>query len=64
MDTEMYWIFVLGYDLLHNELPTECDLAFEKAQKIAKDFMNSDEYKNLKVSGYDALQEYLRKEAK
>ena len=55
---EEYLIFVLGYDLLEfNDL--ECDRAFEKSQKIIKDFLQSKEYENLKCSSYEALQVYL-----
>lgn len=62
-DSEDYFTFVLGYDLLQDKFAKEnleCDTAYEKASKIAEDFMNSEEYKDKSKSGYDALVDYLQ----
>lgn len=62
-DSEDYFTFVLGYDLLQDKFAKEnleCDTAYEKASKITEDFMNSEEYKDKSKSGYDALVDYLQ----
>ena len=59
---EEYLTFVLGYDLFHQKLNnTECDISFYKCKDIIKDFLKSEEYKNMKVSAYEALQAYLER---
>lgn len=63
IDSQAYWTYVLGYDLLHDKLKNdgpECDITFDMAWKIADDFMKSEEFKDTSISGYDALQEYLK----
>jgi hypothetical protein len=57
---KQYLIFVLGYDFLNAKLNNlECDLAFEKCEKIIDSFMESEEYLNLKCGVYDALGYWL-----
>lgn len=64
-DEKLYTIFVLGYDLLNKEISNskepESDLAFEKCNKIADDFLGS-EYNNENKSLYDCLKDYLKSE--
>lgn len=62
MDREKsYLIFVLGYDFLNAKLnDMECDLAFEKCEKIVDYFMESNEYLSCKCSSYEALDCWLR----
>ncbi|MBP3707579.1 MAG: hypothetical protein J6J36_03085 [Clostridia bacterium] len=56
-----YLIFVLGYDFLNVKLNNlECDLAFEKCEKIIDKFMKSEEYLNLKCGVYDTLGYWLQ----
>lgn len=61
-DERNYIIFVLGYDFLNEELSgnpyPECDIAYEKCQKIADDFLNS-KYNNKTKSLYDCLVDYI-----
>jgi hypothetical protein len=55
-----YWVFVLGYDLLHDLLNhLECDIAFEFCQEVYNDFEKS-EYNMLHLSGYTCLEKYVR----
>lgn len=60
-----YIIFILGYDLLHDMFAcsenNECDLVFDDCKKIAKDFVESEEYKNNSRSMYEMLVEYLKR---
>ena len=64
VDDQAYWTYVLGYDFLQdyfkNSSEPECDLTFEKAWKIADDFMHSEEFQDTSKSGYDALVDYLK----
>lgn len=64
-EEKTYIIFVLGYDLLNTEISNskeqECDLAFEKCNKIAEDFLGS-EYNNENRNLYDCLKDYLKSE--
>ena len=64
VDDQAYWTYVLGYDFLQdyfkNSSEPECDLTFEKAWKIADDFMHSEEFQDTSKSGYDALVAYLK----
>ncbi len=57
-----YIIFVLGFDLLNEELSnhedSECDIAYEKCKKIAEDFLESEFNVNTK-SLYDCLADYV-----
>lgn len=60
MDEKNYLVFVLGYDLLHDEfglLP--CDIAYERATLLIEKFMQSNEYLHSKSSSYDALKNWL-----
>lgn len=60
-----YIIFILGYDLLNEELSNnsdpECDIAYDKCNKIADDFINS-EYNNEFKGMYDCLVDYVESE--
>ena len=65
IDSEVsYFAFVLGYDLLHhnlinNDFVKTCDNAYDTCVSIAKLFLRSEEYKNLKHSSYDMLVKWL-----
>lgn len=61
MVQEYYYIaFILGYDLLADEFGTlPCDIAFETAIAIARDFLSSRDYFNMDMSMYDALRHWL-----
>lgn len=58
-----YIAFILGYDLLHEPLEksciSECDLCFEYCLDLARKFKESDEYKDMKQSEYDALCDWV-----
>lgn len=64
IDTKYYIAFVLGYDLLWETLnggyTLECDTCFEICLRLADEFMASEEYKDMSMSTYDALQEWIR----
>ena len=59
-----YLVFVLGYDLLHDQLANstepECDLCFERCAKIVEEFMSTDEYTDERVPLYDAFYTWLK----
>ena len=58
-----YLAFVLGYDLLHDELANsdnpENDLCFDHCLNLIKEFKKSDEFKDLSMSEYEALRKWL-----
>lgn len=58
-----YYVFCLGYDILHDDFDSrednECDVVFEKAEEIVRGFWASEEYKDMTMSGYDALHNYV-----
>lgn len=55
-----YYVFVLGYDLLHDVLNgIACDDAYELCTEIYNDFEASI-YNNPYHSGYECLEEYIR----
>lgn len=58
-----YIAFVLGYDLLNKEISNsnypECDLSYDICSSLAEQFINSEEYKDIKHSTYEMLQEWL-----
>lgn len=60
---DAYLAFVLGYDLLHDELANsdnpENDLCFEHCLNLVKEFKKSDEFKDLSISEYEALKKWL-----
>lgn len=66
IDSEVsYFAFVLGYDLLKdrlidNDFTKTNDNAYDTCVSLAKLFLQSEEYKNLKYSGYEMLQYWLR----
>ncbi len=54
-----YWIFVLGYDLLHDVLNgLECDAAWDLCVEVYNDFDGSI-YDNPNYSGYVCLSKYV-----
>lgn len=54
-----YYIFVLGYDLLHDMLNgIECDIAYELCKSVYMKFWDS-EYNDFNKSAYECLQEYV-----
>ena len=56
-----YYIFVLGYDLLHEQLNgIECNIAYEICALVYEDFIDSDERHDLKFSEYEALQQFVK----
>lgn len=60
---ELYYVtFILGYDLLQNELieseNRETDKAFDKCMKIAKEFIDS-EYNTPTKGLYSCVQEFI-----
>lgn len=65
IDSEVsYFTFVLGYDLLqHNLINSKynktCDNAYDTCVSLAKLFLQSEEYKNMKYSSYDMLVKWL-----
>ena len=64
IDSEVsYFAFVLGYDLLYKDIiihSKTCDIAYDICVSIAKLFLKSEEYKNIKYSGYEMLEYWLR----
>ena len=55
-----YYVFVLGYDLLHDVLNgIACDDAYNLCLEVYLDFENS-VYNNPRRSGYECLAEYIR----
>ena len=54
-----YYIFVLGYDLLHDVLNgIECDVAYDICLEVYSDFEGSI-YNNPNFSGYMCLSKYI-----
>ena len=64
LDELYYHTFVLGYDLLHDRLVIsdnkECDISYDICYSLAKQYLASEEYKNLKYSSYEMLVYWLR----
>lgn len=60
-----YFTFVLGYDLLQdmfkNSTVQECDSVYDFCNYEAGKFLESNEYQNLKYSGYEMLTEWVDK---
>lgn len=57
-----YYTFVLGYDLLHDEIRQQklaCDEAYEKCKEIIRLFDQSEEIDDLSLSCYEALEKFL-----
>ena len=59
-----YFAFVLGYDLLQemfkNSTVQECDKIYDFCNYEAEQFLASNEFKNLKYSGYEMLELWLK----
>lgn len=65
MDELYYYAFCIGYDFMNNffkncEIP-ECDIVFEECKRLAKEFMNSTEYKDTNLSSYEQLENWIEK---
>lgn len=62
-EDEYYLVFVLDYDLLHDEIMKCdnkcCDDVFDTLKEIVVLFLNSEEYKNFAYSTYEALQLFI-----
>lgn len=66
-ENEIHYIaFTLGYDLINEMLtkpdtadPLECDMAYDFCDYLARKFIKTDYYKNMKYSIYEMLQEWL-----
>ena len=60
-----YFTFILGYDLLQdmfkNSTVQECDRVYDFCDYEAGQFLESNEYHNLKYSGYEMLVEWVEK---
>ena len=55
-----YFVFVLGYDLLHDVLDgLECDVAYDFCSDVAEDFIDS-EYNDYNRSEYECLEKYVQ----
>lgn len=63
LDELYYHTFVLGYDLLHDRLQAsdnlECDISYDICYSLAKQYLDSEEYRNLKYSSYEMLVYWL-----
>ena len=60
---QAYFSFVLGYDLLKDMIKKydtlECDVNYDFCNKIAEQFLNSNEYKDNTHSAYEMLKKWL-----
>ena len=60
-----YYAFVLGYDIMHDEFNNsehnECDIVFDEAMEIVDEFLESEEYKDMTLSAYTALQLFAKR---
>lgn len=59
-----YFAWVMAYEMNVLELGkkyniTECDVIYDFCNDIAKDYINSSEYSNLKYSSYDMFYKYI-----
>ncbi len=61
-----YITFTLGYDLINEMLakpnaaePLECDIAYDFCDYLARKFIKTDYYKDMKYSTYEMLQEWI-----
>lgn len=68
IDELQYHIFVLGYDLLNDRLQasdieSNCDIAYDICYSLAKKYLDSEEYRNLKYSSYEMLVYWLNNNA-
>lgn len=66
-ENEIHYIaFTLGYDLINEMLtkpdtadPLECDIAYDFCDYLARKFIKTDYYKDMKHSTYEMLQEWI-----
>jgi len=58
-----YYAFCIGYDFLNGFFQksnyAECDIVYGECQKLAREFMKSENYKNMKNSGYENLENWV-----
>lgn len=58
-----YIAYILGYDILHEYIETsaipECDTSFDFCFDVAMEFMKSEEYKDMSLSLYEALDHWV-----
>lgn len=58
-----YFTFVIGYDLLNDDFKSspspECDLTYGFCNKIAEDFIHSEQYQYNNCSSYEMLEKYI-----
>lgn len=55
-----YYIFVLGYDLLHNVLDNSaCDVAYDICEYVYRQYTYSEEFTDYSCSGYDSLVKFI-----
>lgn len=63
-EDEYYLVFVLGCDLLHEDIMKCdnkcCDDVFDTLKEIVVLFLNSEECRNLAYSDYEALQLFIK----
>lgn len=63
-EDEYYLVFILGYDLLHEDIMKcdnkFCDDVFDTLKEIVELFLKSEECKNLAYSTYKALELFLK----
>lgn len=63
INEENYFAWVIAYEMLGFIDETyefrECDIVYDFCQYIANKYVNSEEYKNTKYSGYEMLYEYI-----
>ena len=57
-----YVVFILGFDKPLRKLlkSKECDVAYNECISIARKFHISKEYKNTRLSLYDALYQFIK----
>jgi len=64
IDELYYHAFILGYDLLNDKLQASklespCDIAYDICVSLAKQYLGSDYYNNIKYSSYEMLVHWL-----
>ena len=62
-ENDFYYIYVLGYDLLHETLKkckqNENDSTFDACKEIYEWYLSTNYAKNYKKSGYDCLHDFV-----
>lgn len=57
-----YFAWIIGYELLgtiKEKNITECDLLYDFSNYVANNYIDSEEYKDLKYSGYEMFYKYI-----